>query len=132
MDLSPQKTSPCNDLLLGFEIILFSVIDKITFANTNTDLQRKMLKDVAMIKKYDKIIMKADKMDSHYKIDAYIHHKAINNEVNTFYKKPPNNWGHNINSEAKKPRKQPLIKELLIGSTNSKNIKHSLQLKPTK
>lgn len=38
LDLSPQKTSPCSDLLLNFEKHLFSVIDNVKFAETTKDL----------------------------------------------------------------------------------------------
>lgn len=46
-----QKTPPCNNLLLDFEKDLFSIIDKIKFANITNDLQQKMLKDITLIKK---------------------------------------------------------------------------------
>lgn len=45
------KTPPCNNLLLDFEKDLFSIIDKIKFANITNDLQQKMLKDITLIKK---------------------------------------------------------------------------------
>lgn len=46
-----QKTPPCNNLLLDFEKDLFSIIDKIKFANITNDLQQKNVKGHYFVKK---------------------------------------------------------------------------------
>lgn len=66
------KTPQCDNLLLDFKKELFPVIDKFKFANITNDLQQKILKYIAMIKKSKKIIIKADETGNHYKVDVDI------------------------------------------------------------
>lgn len=88
---SPKKTLPCKKLLLEFEKELFTRINNIKF---NNDLQHRMRKDI------DKII-KSDKTGKHYYIDAKLHYKTVNTEINKFYKKAAENWEKTINCDAK-------------------------------
>ena len=87
--------------LLDFEKDFIAMICNIKFRKFTNDFQKKMQKDIAMIRKENRIIVKADKTSNMYRVDPGNYRKLLHDNITNGYKITKENVLASINDEAK-------------------------------
>ena len=96
-----QKTPPKSQHLNGFEEDIFNLIGNVEFKNVRNNFQKNLSRDVAVIKKSQKIIVQADKTDNMYKMDKSDYQKLLHDNITKDYKKSAPLIKHEIDKQAK-------------------------------
>ena len=99
--LKSSKTLKQVKELIPFENDLIVLVQNIRFGNTRNDFQKKIKKDIQLIKSSDKTVTFADKTTNLYRLTKAEYDHMINNAITSKYKKASNNIKKQINVDGK-------------------------------
>ena len=88
--------------LIPFENDLIALVQNIIFRKTRNHFQKKIKKDIQLIKSSDKTVTFADKTTNLYRLTKAEYDHMINNAITSKYKKTSNNIKKQINIDGKK------------------------------
>ena len=100
--LKSSKTPKQVKELTPFENDLIGLVQKIRFRKTRNYCQKKIQKDIQLIKSSDKTVTFADKTTNLYRLTKAEYDHMINNPITSKYKKASNNIKKQINIDGKK------------------------------
>ena len=113
------------------------LVQNIRFRKTRNHFQKKIKKDIQLIKSSDKTVTFADKTTNLYRLKKAEYDHMINNAINSKYKKTKNNKKKQINNGGKKIlRNREVLNRLEINGKNNtfitlKDYKENFNNNPT-
>ena len=118
--LKSSKTPKQVKELIPFENDLIALVQNIRFRNTRNHFQKKIKKDIQLIKSSDKTVTFADKTTNLYRLTKAEYDHMINNAITSKYKKTSNNIKKQISIDGKKIlRNREVLNQLEINGENN-------------
>ena len=100
------KPPPKDDDLIVFEDLMLDIPNRIRFSNPNNAYQKKLRKDIDLIKSQSNVIVKSDKTRNYYLVEPAEYKKLMSDTISKDYKKARSNVVNLIDKEASKIAKK--------------------------
>ena len=95
------KSPPAVQEMAIFESKMIRLIQDVQFTDKTNDFQQKLKQDIKKVKQNPDLIIQADKTSNYYNMKKDNYEALLNKNIQSTYKKAPNNKIKEINNEAK-------------------------------